>query len=73
MPVPARSELTLTSQHDLAGAELEVFTLQGRSVLIQRASGSSAVLDVAALSAGIYVLHIRNGLSEYVTQFNVVH
>ncbi|MCB9233525.1 MAG: PKD domain-containing protein [Bacteroidia bacterium] len=61
-PNPARDQLFIEKiLDDGKGIEVELFTLQGKSILSARAVGSSLQLELHALNGGIYLLKIRQG------------
>ena len=59
MPNPASGTVTVASSFRIA--EVEVYTLDGRSVLRQRVDGISTVLDISALPAATYLVRVATG------------
>jgi hypothetical protein len=72
-PNPAKENLQLSSEQELADADLEVVDLQGRSVYSQRISGTWVDIDVSKFGAGTYSLRLRTEQDEYTTTFSVAH
>ena len=59
MPNPASETVTVASSFRIA--EVEVYTLEGRSVLRQRVDGISTTLDISSLPAATYLVRISTG------------
>ncbi len=59
-PNPATDRLTVSA--DVHTAEIEVYSIYGAkaSVRVNRRTTNEAILDVSGLSAGVYILHLKN-------------
>lgn len=53
-PNPAKQKLTLTIEDDLIGAQLIIFSLDGKSVLNERLVSKTTTINIASLPAGDY-------------------
>ena len=60
-PNPSEGRFLLSSNQDLAGAELHIYDLSGRSVLRQSLSGALVKLDLRQQPAGVYVFRVQRG------------
>jgi hypothetical protein len=61
-PNPANTTLNVELENNVTGGTLALFDLNGKAVLSQAISGSSAQISLSALSAGNYILRlVENG------------
>jgi hypothetical protein len=73
MPNPASDQITLRSEEALDNAQVEMLDANGRSVLSQQITGTTADFDVSRLAPGLYTLRVRTESDEFFTTFSVVH
>ena len=72
-PNPARDNLVLTSEADMANASVSITSGDGRTVHNTRMNGGRMEFDISAYEAGQYILTLRSGQEEYQSRFTVVH
>ena len=67
-PNPATDQLNISS--DLSDiTEISINDLAGKSMLVQRMRSASATLNIAELSAGVYIINIQKEGQEYRQRF----
>ena len=73
MPNPVSDQITLRSEEALDNAQVELLDANGRSVLSQQITGTTAEFDVSRFAPGFYTLRVRTERDEFLTTFSVVH
>ena len=73
MPNPTGERLTLRSEVALENAQVELLDANGRSVLSQQITGTTAEFDVSLFATGLYTLRVHTERDEFLTTFSVVH
>jgi len=68
-PNPATDQLNIQSELQVESTQVAIFNIYGKLVSSQIITGSFSTLDISNLSAGIYVLSLKNSMQTINSQF----
>jgi hypothetical protein len=71
-PNPTDRLLTVSTTTVVADGLLRMLNTEGRVVLSQSMRGDISMLDVSGLANGLYILELKVGTLEYMTQVSIV-